>query len=114
MKHLVCKEEDLALGEQLATKAGEEKILIFHLDDGFYATQLKCTHLFMSLKKGKIIEGKRVQCPIHRAEFDIKTGEVCKWANFPPGVQLFNGLRKEKALKTFPVSVADGEVFVEV
>jgi len=55
-----------------------------------------------------------VQCPLHRARFDIRTGEVIDWANFPIGIQLLNALRGEKALKTYKVSVRDGEVRVSV
>jgi 3-phenylpropionate/trans-cinnamate dioxygenase ferredoxin subunit len=55
-----------------------------------------------------------VQCPLHRARFDIRTGEVIEWANFPPGVQLLNALRGEKALSTFPVTVKNGDIMVEV
>ena len=55
-----------------------------------------------------------LECPFHRARFDVRTGEVIEWANFPIGVQLLNLVRKEKALKTFPVTVQEGKVFVEV
>ncbi len=112
-KHEVCTEASLEVGKQIAVKAGGESILVFHLDDGFYATQSSCTHLFFPLKKGKIIDGCKVQCPLHRAQFDIKTGEPTKWANFPPGIQLLNVIRAEKSLKTYPVSIENGKVFVE-
>ena len=64
--------------------------------------------------KGKIVEDKCVQCPLHRARFDIRTGEVTEWANFPPGVQLLNVVRGEKALETWPVTEEDGHLFVEM
>ena len=48
------------------------------------------------------------------AEFDIRRGEVDKWANFPPGIQLLNVVRSEKALKTYPAAVEDGNVVVDV
>lgn len=114
MKHELCAENDLAVGEKMAVEAGGVKILLFHLEDGFYATQANCTHLFMPLGKGKIFDGCRIRCPFHRAQFDIRSGEVVEWANFPPGIQLVNTLRKEKALQTYPVTVADGKVLVEV
>ena len=114
MKHKVCAEADLAVGQQIAVEAGGVKVLLFHLDDGFYATQTNCTHLFLPLKKGKIIDGCKLQCPFHRAQFDIRSGEVTSWANFPPGIQLVNTLRKEKALQTYPVTVSDGKVLVEI
>ena len=42
---------------------------------------------------------------LFRSRFDIRTGEVIDWANFPPGIQLLNAVRGEKALKTYPVSI---------
>ncbi len=44
----------------------------------------------------------------------MRTGEVVRWANFPPGIQLLNAVRGEKALETYPVSEEDGEPFVEL
>jgi len=114
MKHEICAESDLATGEKMAVEVGGVKLLLFRLDDGFYATQPNCTHLFMPLKRGKIIDGCKIRCPFHRAQFDIRSGEVAEWANFPPGVQLINTLRKEKALQTYAVTVEDGKVMAEL
>ena len=113
MSTKVCNESDIPVNGVKCFKVSGESILVYHLEDGFYATQSKCTHLFKGMEKGKIVDGN-IRCPLHRAEFDIKTGEVAKWANFPPGIQLMNALRKEKALQTYNVSVEDGEVFLNL
>ena len=112
--HAVCSESEVPKGTLKSVKAGDTKVIVFHLDDGFYATQHSCTHIFAPMGRAKIVEGCQVQCPFHRARFDIRTGEVVEWANFPPGVQLLNALRSEKALQTYPVRVEDGQVCVEV
>jgi nitrite reductase/ring-hydroxylating ferredoxin subunit len=112
--HTVATTSELAVGQMKALKVAEEKIVLYHLDDGFYATQSSCTHVFANLAKGKIVDNCKVQCPLHRARFDIRTGEVCEWANFPPGVQLLNMIRGEKALKTYKVVVEGDQVKVEV
>jgi 3-phenylpropionate/trans-cinnamate dioxygenase ferredoxin subunit len=39
---------------------------------------------------------------------------VERWANFPPGIQLLNVARGEKALRTFPVTVQDGAVYIDI
>jgi nitrite reductase/ring-hydroxylating ferredoxin subunit len=95
--HAVCKEDEIPIGSLKACKAGGENILVFHLEDGFYATQASCTHIFAPLTRGKLVDGCRIQCPFHRAQFDVRTGEVVKWANFPPGVQLetASGVRRK-------------------
>ncbi|MDH3486385.1 MAG: Rieske 2Fe-2S domain-containing protein [Myxococcales bacterium] len=113
-RHLVCKESELPVGEMKPFKAGDTSVLVYHLEDGFYSTQTNCTHTFAPLRRGKIVDGHRVRCPLHRAEFDIRTGEVHKWANFPPGIQLLNVVRSEKTLKTYPTMVEGGNVVVEV
>ncbi len=114
MANAVCAVNDLAVDSMREFTVKGEKVLVYRLADGFYATQPSCTHLFLPLRRGKIVEGCKVQCAFHRAQFDIRTGEVNCWANFPPGIQLLNAVRGEKALKTYPVNVVDGMVYVEV
>jgi 3-phenylpropionate/trans-cinnamate dioxygenase ferredoxin subunit len=113
-QHTVCRTDEIAKGYMKAFSVAGEKIVVYHLQDGFYATQASCTHVFAPLANGKIDDACQVQCPFHRARFDIRTGEVIDWANFPPGIQVFNIVRSEKALKTYKVSVRDGEVRVSV
>jgi 3-phenylpropionate/trans-cinnamate dioxygenase ferredoxin subunit len=113
-QHAVCRTDDVKKGHMKAFTVAGEKLVVYHLQDGFYATQASCTHVFAPLAKGKILDGCKVQCPFHRARFDIRTGEVIDWANFPPGVQLLNVIRGEKALKTYKVTVREGEVRVAV
>lgn len=112
-KHAVCKTNDIPVGSMKALKAGGANVVVYHLEDGFYATQASCTHVFAPLAKGKLLAGGRVQCPLHRAQFEVRTGECMQWANWPPGVQLLNVVRKEKPLKTYRVAVEGDQVFVE-
>jgi nitrite reductase/ring-hydroxylating ferredoxin subunit len=113
--HTVCRVDELPVGEKKLVEAGDQKLIVYHLEDGFYATQAACTHIFAPLVKGKIVDGCRIQCPFHRARFDIRTGKVIDWANWPPGlVQMLNAVRGEKDLKTWPVRVDGGQVIVEL
>lgn len=112
--HTVASTSDIPVGKLKAVAVNGEKLLVYRLKDGFYATQSKCTHLFRSLEKGKILDDCKIQCPLHRARFDIRTGEVVDWANFPPGVQLLNVVRGEKALKTFATRIEGDAVQVSV
>ena len=108
----VCNEGDLPVGEMKAFRAGDERVVVYHLKQGWYATQAQCTHTFGPLARGEIVKGCQVQCPLHRARFDVTTGEVVEWANFPPGIQLLNVVRGEKKLRTYPVKIKDGKVMV--
>jgi 3-phenylpropionate/trans-cinnamate dioxygenase ferredoxin subunit len=112
--HTVVGQNDLSVGGMKAIKIGKEKIVVYRLEDGFFATQSSCTHIFANLAKGEIVDGCKVQCPLHKARFDIRTGEVLDWANFPPGIQLLNVVRGEKALKTYAVRLEDENVQVEL
>lgn len=112
--HTVCRTSDIKRGQMKAFTVEGRKIVVYNLADGFFATQASCTHVFAPLARGKIIEGRMVQCPFHRARFDIRTGKVVDWANFPPGIQVLNVVRSEKALQTYAVSVKDGEVRVKL
>lgn len=110
----VCDADELPVGKAKAFRTGGKKIAVYHLKEGFFATQATCTHMFAPLARGKIVDGCKVQCPLHHARFDIRTGQVVDWANFPPGVQLLNALRSSKALRTYKVSVKDGMVRVSI
>ena len=112
--HTVCRSDELKVGQMKAFTAGNQKIVLYHLSDGFFATQANCTHILAPLARGKLLEDCKVQCPFHRARFDIRTGEVIDWANFPPGIQVLNVVRGEKALRTFATSVVDGNVQVDI
>ena len=82
----IARVGDLPRGTRKGIKVNGKRLVLYHLNDGFYATQGRCTHTLGPLARGKIIEDGIVQCPLHRARFNIRTGEVEQWANFPPGV----------------------------
>ncbi len=107
----VCSADALEVGTMTKVNIDGTNVLLYRREDGYYATQRRCSHMRLPLDKGKI-EDDVVQCPFHRARFNIKTGEVQSWASFPPGIQICNILLGEKALKTFPVKVEKGEVYI--
>ena len=109
----VCKTSDIPVGKGRRFAIDERQIVIFHLDDGFFATQRRCTHAFAPLENG-VVENGKVRCPWHRAEFDIKTGDVARWASFPPGVQLMNIFRSKKPLQTYPVKIEGEDIQVDL
>jgi len=112
--HSVCRPQELDVGEMRAFTAAGQKFVLYHLSDGFFATQASCTHIFAPLARGKLLDDRNVQCPLHRARFDIRSGKVVNWANFPPGIQMLNVVRGEKDLRTFKVIVDDGFVKIDI
>lgn len=109
-----CKVSDVPLGKMHAVEVGGKRLVIYHIGTGFYASQANCTHMFGPLARGKIVDDCMVQCPLHRARFDIATGEVKEWANFPPGIQLLDIVRSKKKLPIFAVDVRGKDVYVRV
>lgn len=112
--HTIGALSDLPLGQILAVKIAGEKIAVYHLEDGVYATQSSCSHIFANLSKGKIVDSCVVECPLHRAQFDIRSGEVKQWACFPPGIQVLNPIRGAKDLRTFPCKLENEQILVEL
>jgi len=110
----ICTTDEVAVGDKKFFLVGKESVIVYHLEDGYYATQRYCSHTFAPLDGGKLVEGCQIQCPFHRARFDVRSGAVVQWANFPPGIQLLNALRDEKPLKTYPVKVRDGQIFIDI
>ncbi len=114
-QHTVCRVDELPVGQHRPFSAGGTKLIVYHLEEGFFATQANCTHIFAPLAKGKLVDGCKIQCPFHRARFDVRTGKVIDWANWPPGlVDVLNAVRGEKDLQTYPVTLTDGQLSVTV
>ena len=95
----VCRLEDLPAGESVRLDL-EPPIAVFHTDGELYAVDDTCTHQDASLSEGWL-EGCLIECPLHAASFDLRTGRpTC--------------LPARRALRTHPVSVLDGTVWVHV
>lgn len=50
------------------------EICLYRLEDGYYATENKCTHGEARLSDGMIVESGLIECPLHEGTFDIRTG----------------------------------------
>ncbi|MBE3602520.1 bifunctional 3-phenylpropionate/cinnamic acid dioxygenase ferredoxin subunit [bacterium] len=97
----VCKVDELAPGSARRVAVEPEPIALFRLEDGFYATSDTCTHAQSSLAAGDVdLEDCSVECPYHGAVFDIRSGRAM-------------GLPATKPVRTYTVTVIDGEVFIE-
>ncbi|CAL9288366.1 MULTISPECIES: bifunctional 3-phenylpropionate/cinnamic acid dioxygenase ferredoxin subunit [Streptomyces] len=96
----VCRLEDLPEGESVRVDTSPP-IAVFRTDDGdLYAIDDTCSHQDASLSEGWL-EGCLVECPLHAASFDLRTGmPTCLPARRPVG--------------THRVSVEDGVVHVHV
>jgi 3-phenylpropionate/trans-cinnamate dioxygenase ferredoxin component len=73
---------------------------IFNADGEFLCISDMCTHETASLSDG-YIEGDTVECPFHLARFSLRTGAVLS----PPAMM---------PVKTFPVKVEDGKIYLDL
>lgn len=96
----VASVDQIAPGAALRVEVGDEPVAIFNLDGEFYAIGDTCTHEEASLSEGDVF-GEVVECPLHGAEFDIKTGAARSLPAVTP-------------VSTYPVKIQGDSVFVAV
>lgn len=98
----VCSTADIEPESHAQVRlAGIAPLAVYRVDGGFFVTDDTCTHMHASLGEEGSLEGHIIQCTWHNGKFDIRTGAVVG----PPCTA---------PLKTYPVTVRDGAVFIEI
>ena len=98
---LACKTADIDAEDLIRFDHGGATYAIYHSPDGkFYATAGRCTHEDVHLSDGLVMDYV-IECPKHNGQFDYRTGEAKR---APVCINL----------KTYPVKVEGGQVFIEV
>jgi 3-phenylpropionate/trans-cinnamate dioxygenase ferredoxin subunit len=90
--------DELPPGESVRI-AGAEPIAVFNADGELYAIDDTCSHQDASLSEGWL-EGCFVECPLHAALFDLRTG-------------MPSCLPAKKPVRTYSVLVDEGVVYVQ-
>jgi nitrite reductase/ring-hydroxylating ferredoxin subunit len=70
----VAQVGDLAPGEMKFVAVERERIVLANVAGSFYALRDVCGHRNAPLSRGTL-EGCIVECPLHFAQFDIRTGK---------------------------------------
>ena len=97
----VASVDELPVESLKAVTANSADICLAHAEDGnFYAIDDVCTHENFLLSGGELFD-LQVECPQHGSRFNLKTGAV-------------TGLPAVIATKVYPVTVENGEVYVDV
>jgi len=52
-----------------------ERVVLANVDGAFYALRDACGHRNAPLSRGRL-EGHLIECPLHFAQFDVRTGEL--------------------------------------
>lgn len=69
----VCQVNDVSEDMPKAVEIEGVKIGLFKLEDQYFAIENVCPHAYALLTDG-FIEDETVECPLHEAIFEIKTG----------------------------------------
>jgi nitrite reductase/ring-hydroxylating ferredoxin subunit len=71
----VSKVADLPPGHMKWVAVDRERVLLVNVGGTFYALSDMCGHQRAPLSRGRL-EGHVVECPLHFARFDVRTGEL--------------------------------------
>jgi 3-phenylpropionate/trans-cinnamate dioxygenase ferredoxin component len=79
-----------------------------------FALSNRCRHLFASLGEGHVTDGGCLQCPWHAARYDVGTGKMVRGPQgaFKPLAGIIKATTGAIPLKTFPVEVRDGAIWL--
>ena len=98
----ICPEHDLPPGAMRLVEWEDLEIGVFNCAGTIYAIEDRCSHDNGPLVEGDLDEERcTIECPRHGSRFDLGTGTPLNLPAYVP-------------VDTFPVSVADGVIKLEV
>ncbi len=96
----VCRFADVPENGTLAVDIDGEPVAVVRSGDSLYAISDICSHAEVPLSDGEVYDDT-IECWLHGSCFDLRTG---KPTNLPA----------TEPIETFPVTVADGDVYVSL
>jgi 3-phenylpropionate/trans-cinnamate dioxygenase ferredoxin subunit len=97
----VAATADLKAGGLRRVEAdGIAMCLVHAIDGNFYCVDDQCSHEQESLSEGFVLD-LEIECPAHGSLFDLRTGAV-------------RGVPATEPVRTYPVTVVNGDVFVDL
>jgi 3-phenylpropionate/trans-cinnamate dioxygenase ferredoxin subunit len=97
----VGREDDVAPDRPLRVVVAGTPIAIFNVHGELYAIGDTCTHEEFSLSDGEMVEEYTVECALHGARFDVRTGDAIS-------------LPATGSAGSYPVWVEDGVLKLDV
>ncbi|NIB38828.1 Rieske 2Fe-2S domain-containing protein [Pseudomaricurvus alkylphenolicus] len=91
--------EELGVGDQRCVAVSSLRLLICRTDSGVYAIENRCPHANLPLQGGVVVSDV-IRCPSHGAKFRLQDGQPA--------------IGRLAPVKTFPVSVVEGRILVDV
>jgi nitrite reductase/ring-hydroxylating ferredoxin subunit len=79
-----------------------------------FAVSNRCRHLFASLGKGRVADDGCLECPAHKALYDVSTGAMVRGPQgaFKPLAGAVKATAGSRNLKTYPVEIRDGAIWL--
>ena len=96
----VCARFEIETASMKAFEVSDHRIAVFNIGGEFYVTDDECTHASGSLVEG-MRDGYVVECCLHSAAFDVRTGEVMA----PPA---------SVPLRTYKVLLQGDDVYIDL
>lgn len=95
-----CAEGELPQDDVTGVEVGDANLAMYRIGSEVFATDNICTHGRARLCNG-FLEGYEIECPLHQGRFDVRSGKA-----------MCDPLTQD--LRTYPVKVEGGKVFVDL
>lgn len=96
----ICDLSEIPNGSIKKFEINDEEITICNINNQIFAINDNCSHDEASLQEG-FIDGYEIECPMHGAKFDIRTGEVTCLPAVSP-------------IKTYNIKINNGSIELEI
>ena len=117
MQIKAAEEKDVLPGGLKAVALNGVELVLCNYEGRFYAVSRACGHANARMERGALT-GWVLTCPLHYAQFDIRSGEALS-GPLPPKTASVHPDPKDpelhtNCLKSWPVTQKDGAVFVDL
>jgi nitrite reductase/ring-hydroxylating ferredoxin subunit len=97
----VAAKGDVAEGACIGVRVGDKEVAVYHMPEGdFCATENVCSHEYALLTEGWMENGC-IECPLHAAQFDIRSGKALS-------------APADEPIAVYPVKVEGDDILVQI
>ncbi|HEX3440820.1 MAG TPA: non-heme iron oxygenase ferredoxin subunit [Pseudolabrys sp.] len=96
----LCRTDEISEGSVIKVEHGDLVLAVYNVGGEYFVTDDACTHGPGSMSEGELY-GDVIECNFHGGQFSVRTGEVVG----PPCMV---------PIRTYNVSIAEGDILIEV